>query len=92
MAPYINLLKVSPKAMDNNYNNLHHFILDPNTTNLLQQQQTFPTQEQFYPYGQFSHIFMAHYVHVPYNVMPSMKLRDIQTYKCVSISHDLSLS
>jgi hypothetical protein len=23
---------------------------------------------------------MAHYVHVPYNVMSSMKLRDIQTY------------
>ena len=58
----------------------YYFILDPNTTNLLKQQQTFPTQEQFYPHGQFSHIFMAHYVHVPYNVMSSMKLRDIQTY------------
>jgi hypothetical protein len=36
LQPYINLLKVSPEAMDGNYNNLHHFILDPNTTNLLQ--------------------------------------------------------
>jgi hypothetical protein len=80
LQPYINLLKVSPEAMDDDYNNLHHFILDPNTTNLLQQHQTFPTQEQFYPHGQYSHIFMAHYVHVPYNVMASMKLREVQTY------------
>jgi hypothetical protein len=80
LQPYINLLKVSSEAMDDDYNNLHHFILDPNTTNLLQQQQTFPSQEQFYPHGQFSHIFMAHYVHVPYNVMSSMKLQDIQTF------------
>jgi hypothetical protein len=74
LQPYINLLKVLSEAMDDDYNNLHHFILDPNTTNLLQQHQTFPSQEQFYPYGQFSHVFMAHYVHVPYNVMSSMKL------------------
>jgi len=80
LQPYINLLKVSSEAMDDDYNNLHHFILDPNTTNLLQQHQTFPTQEQFYPHGQYSHIFMAHYVHVPYNVMASMKLREVQTY------------
>jgi hypothetical protein len=45
---------VSPEAMDDDYNNVHYFILDRNTTNLLQQQQTFPTQEQFYPHGQFS--------------------------------------
>jgi hypothetical protein len=80
LQPYINLLKVSSETMDDDYNNLHHFILDPNTTNLLQQHQTFPTQEQFYPHGQYSHIFMAHYVHVPYNVMASMKLREVQTY------------
>ena len=54
--------------------------MDPNTTNLLQQQQTFPTQEQFYPHGQFSHVFIARYELVQYNVISSMKLRDIQTY------------
>jgi hypothetical protein len=32
LQPYINLLKVSSEAMDDDYNNLHHFILDPTTT------------------------------------------------------------
>ncbi len=49
-------------------------------TNLLQQQQTFPTQEQCYPHVKISLVFMAHYVNVPYNLMSSMKLYDIQTY------------
>jgi hypothetical protein len=74
LQPFINLFMVSPKAMNEDYNNLHHFILDPNTTNILQQQQTFPTQEQFYPHQKFSHVFMANYVHVLYNVMSNMKL------------------
>ena len=78
---FANLLMVDETAITNDYHNLHDFIVEDQANGLLRQKQTFPTQAQFLPHSNLSHIYVPQYNYVPYSVMHNMQLKDIQSHK-----------
>jgi len=78
LQPFLQLLEMNDQQLFDDYNQLHDYIIDPSDNSRLNMDRTLPTQDQFHPEGLLSNLHVPQYTHVPYGVLPTMKLNDLR--------------
>ena len=78
--PFIHLCSANDDELVNDYNNLHEFVIDQNTLQLLRKPYTVPLQEHFHPFGPLSYMFVPAYIHSPYNAMNFLRMTEVSSF------------